>query len=351
MTANLIREWHPLVSTFLKEKRSPLIVILGPTASGKTGCSIEIAKYIEGMCRHSSLDSARDDMLGVTQAEIVNADSRQLYRHLNIGTAKITEAEIEGIPHHLIDVLDPNEEATAGWFQKEARGVIEEIQIRGAIPILVGGSMLYVSAIIDELTMAPVPDAALRERLMKEYDADAGASLHRRLQEIDPETAEKIHPNNKPRLVRAVEIFELTRTPKSAAVPQTELRTGIRGERPTDDSGVLILGMHWSRAQLMERIDQRTIQMFEAGWIEEVRSLLDQGYGPDDPGMKSHGYREIIEHLQSGEPTSRDELIKLISAKSRQYARRQVSWWRRDTRIHWLMQPASARLLAAPHAG
>lgn len=323
-------DFRLLVEEFLRVSKNPLIVVLGPTASGKTGFSIRLTHRIASFLGRN--------------AEIVNADSRQLYRHLDIGTAKITEEEMEGVPHHLIDVLDPKEEASAGRYQSEALRHVAGIRKRGNIPLLVGGSMLYISAVIDGLTMAPEADAAVRERLLQEYDRDQGASLHRRLTEIDPESAQGIHPNNKPRLIRAVEIFELTHQPKSSAVPRDELRPTEK--IPSKD--LLIFGIERPREELYERINMRTKEMFSCGWIAEVQDLLDRGYGHDDPGMKSHGYREIMEAILSGEPINESELAESIAAQSRHYARRQLSWWRNDLRIRWITQSPALYRETAP---
>ncbi|PIR48779.1 tRNA (adenosine(37)-N6)-dimethylallyltransferase MiaA [Candidatus Peregrinibacteria bacterium CG10_big_fil_rev_8_21_14_0_10_55_24] len=308
--------WLVDLDAHLQSAKRPLIVVLGPTASGKTACSIALAHWISEHCKRRS--------------EVVNADSRQLYRHLTIGTAKIRGEEMQGIPHHLLDVLDPREESTAGWYQTQASQVIGEIEGRGAVPMLVGGSMLYVSAVTDGLTMAPSPDRELRERLMEEYDRDHGESLYERLHAFDPDSAKRIHRRNKPRLVRAVEICELTRQSKSKTVPRGEL--GAKSDPRFD---LVILGMEWPRRELMERITQRTERMFADGWMEEVRRLLAQGYTPQDPGMKSHGYREIMRALLSG---NLDEavLMEEIAQKSRKYAKRQLTWWRRDRRIRWI---------------
>ncbi|MFA7681922.1 MAG: tRNA (adenosine(37)-N6)-dimethylallyltransferase MiaA [Candidatus Peribacteraceae bacterium] len=312
-------KWQPLVSRYVSSTQHPLIVVLGPTASGKTAFSIKLAMFL-----HTELQ--RD-------AEVVNADSRQLYRFLNIGTAKVTSEEMQDVKHHLIDVLDPTEEASAGWYQKEARWVVAEVQERGSFPLLVGGSMLYVSAIIDDLSMAPVPDSLLRARLINEYDLDGGKSLYARLCALDPQAAQSVHVHNKPRLIRAVEICEIMQKPKSVAVPQDELRPA-----QMDDNGIdcLLLGISLPREELVQRIAQRTTQMFADGWVDEVRDLLTRGYGPDDPGMKSHGYREIIHVLQGAEPLDEQALIHRIAQQSCQYARRQMSWWRNDSRIHWI---------------
>ena len=293
---------------------STLLVVVGPTASGKTAYSLTLAQQ-------------------VPRAEIVNADSRQLYTHLNIGTAKITKEEMQGIPHHLLDVLDPNEEVTVGWYQKEATRIIQDIHARGAVPILVGGSMLYVSAIIDNLHLAPAADDATRKRLMDEYDVDSGAALYKRLQILDPQSAATIHQHNKPHLVRAVEICELLQQPKSQAIPGTQRKGGKHVEQLYD---MQIFGMEWERDALVERINRRTELMFEQGWLAEVQSLLNAGYGPEAPAMKSHGYKEIMQYITTGEPHSLQELQESIAAKARQYAKRQMTWWRTDDRIEWI---------------
>ena len=309
-------DWKSDITGLLANADKPLIVILGPTASGKTSFSISVAKFIQSTGRG---------------AEVINADSRQLYKHLDIGTAKVSASETNGVPHHLLDVLDPKEEASSGWYQEEARAVIQDIHERGAVPLLVGGSMLYISSVVDELTMAPVPDPSLRNRLIDEYEEDNGATLYKRLQSIDPETAEKIHQNNMPRLVRAVEIYELLKEPKSSAVPKTELGSS-ENATPYD---LLIFGMQWKREEICDRINERTKLMFKDGWIEEVEDLLKQGYAMNDPGMKSHGYREIITYME-GSLDDLDVLQELIAAKTRQYARRQMTWWKSDERIQWV---------------
>jgi tRNA dimethylallyltransferase len=302
------------MNTSAKAKISDLIVILGPTASGKTRYSIEMAKGFE------------------YQVEVINADSRQLYKYLDIGTAKVSPKEMDGVSHHLINVLDPKEEISVGWYQTEAKRIIAEVKERGNMPMLVGGSMLYLSAITDGLSMAPTPSAELRQKLIDEYDKDQGKSLYKRLRDIDPETASKIHVNNKPRLVRAVEIFELTNEKKADVVPNSELRPR---DRILEYSNIRMVGINVDRVELHKRINERTRIMFENGWVEEVRELMDKGYGPDDPGMKSCGYREIMEDIRSGN-LDEEELIEVMSAKTRQYARRQLTWWRGDERINWI---------------
>ncbi len=318
MQSDLLRT----LDVFLGWAKKPLIVLLGPTASGKTALSLEVAKYIGG--------------------EIVNGDSRQLYKYLDIGTAKILLEEMEGIPHHLLSVKDPKEEVTVGWYQREAQRAIEEIHARKKIPLLVGGSMLYVSSIIDGLTLAPAADSALRASLEKEYAADGGMKLYQRLQEVDPEAAETIHMRNKPYVIRAVEIYEITKKPKSKSFVGVYPELRRRAQPDTHDT--LLLGLQMPRGDLKERIAKRVEEMFAAGWIEEVRELLSRGYTASDPGLKSHGYREIVQYLEELEKSGSDvdldamqESLKAkIVTKTSQYAKRQMTWWRNDERIHWV---------------
>ncbi len=270
-------KWQELLADFLgKNPQKPLITVIGPTASGKTNFSILLAHHLQ--------------TLGFVP-EIINADSRQVYTHLDIGTAKITEKEMEGIPHHLLSVLDPKEECTIAWFKTEVEKTIARLHSEKKIPILVGGSMLYVSAIVDGLEPMQA-DPELRDRLSKEYDADAGMTLFKRLEEIDPDSAATIPQENKKYVVRALEIFESTGVPKSKAIKKSA--------SPYDN---LIIGIDRDKEELNERIALRTEAMFQAGWIDEVKSLMERGYSKDDPAMQSHGYREIIEFLTLERPS------------------------------------------------
>ncbi len=313
----MIESWQKDLEVFIKKAERPLVVVLGPTASGKTSFSIQCAEYIDRELGKSS--------------EVINADSRQLYVGLNIGTAKITEEEMQGVPHHLIDVLDPNEEITVAGFKKMAEESINEIHSRSDIPILVGGSMLYISAIIDGLQFAPSADPQLRDELEKEYELDGGLTLYERLKEIDPETAAAFHANNKPYVIRAMEIINATGEPASKIKKRSDCKYDL-----------LIFGMEWLRDELTARITERTSLMFDEGWVGEVQGLMDQGYGPECPAMKSHGYREIMEQIDGGD-LDQSELQEIIAAKSRQYAKRQMTWWRRDNRIKWI-EPSYAAM-------
>ena len=314
-----------------KTSALPLAVIVGPTASGKTGASIALAKAIGER--------------GVA-VEIINADSRQCYKELDIGTAKITEEEMQGIPHHLFDALDPRTPITVAWYQKRAKEIIYEIQKRGALPVLVGGSMLYISAVIDGLALAPPGDPTLRKKLESDYDLDGGLTLYKKLQQIDPEAAAAFHANNKQYVVRAMEIFMTT-----GAKPS------LSKKKSKSDYDLFMIGIEWPREQLTKRIDARTKQMLDSGWIEEVQALLKAGYTREDPGMQSHGYREIESAISNGKwtplrPPQADFegqemengkfdttiLAENISAKVRQYAKRQMTWWKGDPRIRWVSE-------------
>lgn len=300
------RDWPTVTDDFLASaKRPPLIVVLGPTASGKTAFSVNLALHIG-------------------KAEIINADSRQLYKYLNIGTAKITDEEKRGVPHHLFDVLEPSEEVTIADYKKMAMDAIDDCHKRGVVPILAGGSMLYISAVVDGLEPLPAAPAELRARLEAEWDKDDGWTLYDKLVEIDPATAKSFEKQNKVYVVRAMELYEMT------------------GRKPSDlkktlppPYDILQFGMHWSREALVERIDARTKILLQSGWIEEVEGLLDKGFTAADPAMKSHGYREVMQWLSS-EDRDAAALESVIAAKTRQYAKRQMTWWEGDDRIEWI---------------
>ncbi|MBP9773963.1 MAG: tRNA (adenosine(37)-N6)-dimethylallyltransferase MiaA [Candidatus Peribacteraceae bacterium] len=309
MIAQIQHDWQSITRNFLQTAAKPLIVVLGPTASGKTGFSIQLAHFLQSDAH--------------TSAEIINADSRQLYKYLDIGTAKITQEEMENIPHHLFSVLDPKQPVTIGWYQREATAFIDQIQQRKHVPMLVGGSMLYISAIIDGLVPVEKSAPTIRSRLEAEYMIDGGVTLWKKLEAIDPQSAASIPHQNKHYLIRALEMHELTGKTKSQLSNQSVC--------PYD---VLIFGIHRERSALVHRINQRTKLMIENGWIKEVQSLIDRGYSIDDPAMESSGYREIAEFVVS--KGKKEDLIERISAKTRQYAKRQTTWWRNDGRIVWI---------------
>lgn len=327
--------WPAVLEKHLQDAKKPLIVVLGPTASGKTAFSVRLAKWMEAN--------------GGARGEIINADSRQLYRHLDIGTAKVTEQEKDGVSHHLFGVLDPAEEVTIAKYKDMAVKMIDEVHARGNVPILVGGSMLYISAVIDGLEPPAPVDKALREKLEAAYDADKGEALYAKLQEIDPETAAAFHRNNRPYLVRAMAMYEASGIAPSAQKQKFDC--------PYD---LLLFGMYWDRKSLTDRIKARTPLLLKAGWVEEVMGLRKMGYDKNTPAMKSHGYREVLEaierkekatgigdwRLEIGESKLVDEvsqdleLIETIDMKTRQYAKRQMTWWKHDERIQWVEMSA-----------
>jgi len=303
-----VKKWQSIVQDFLDARDPrPLIVLIGPTASGKTALSIELAMWL---------------IENGTKVEIVNADSRQLYKHLDIGTAKITKAEMKDVSHHLFSVLDPKESVSIAWYQREATRAIDELHGRNVVPILVGGSMLYVSSIVDGLK--PVAsDPLARKKLEEEYDRDQGISLHGRLSALDLEAAESIPRQNKVYVVRAMELISVSGKKKSESIEKRE-----------SPYSMLILGMDVDRDHLKNRISARIDEMFERGWIDEVKDLLAKRYGKDDPGMQSVGYREILEAIEKR--TDPRDCIGVIATKTWQYAKRHITWWKDDPRVRWI---------------
>lgn len=297
------------IEEFLAVASKPALVLLGPTASGKTSLSIQVAQQIPGI-------------------EIINADSRQLYKYLNIGTAKITTEEMQGVPHHLFDVLDPKQEVSVGWYKRQVYQKITELHNQNKIPLLVGGSMLYISAVVDNFAL-PVPiDESIRSRVQQEFEVHGAEHMHKKLQKHDPEAAATIHPHNTQHLLRAVEIVYQTGSAK------TEVLKDATNDSPFE---WLQCGIQRERSDLVERITTRTEQLFTQGWLPEVKDLLQRGYTKYDPGMMSYGYRECIEFIESGS-TDLASLKEVIAKKTRAYAKRQMTWWKRDERIHWLHQ-------------
>ncbi len=325
-----------MIVPWLQKAKKPLIVVLGPTSSGKTDYSIRLAQRLNAI--YSTPETAISDRRAATRrrssenvygsTEIINADSRQIYQYLDIGTAKITQAEMQDVSHHLFSVLDPKEKLTVAWYKKEATRMIDEIQSRGHVPMLVGGSMLYISAVIDNFELAPVASPELRAKLEEEYDKDAGETLFKRLQELDPDAAASFAKENKRYVIRALEMFETTGKPKQKGIVN-----------PKSEYDLFLIGMDVPREVLHERIAVRAEKMIEAGWIDEVKGLLQKGYTAEDPGMESHGYYEIIQLLEG--KMSQEEAKKRIIEQTRQYVKRQTTWWRKDERIHWIAPSSS----------
>jgi len=294
-----------------------LIVIVGATGTGKSGLSLDIA---ESLAQRGQ------------PVEIVNADAMQLYRGMDVGTAKLRPDERRGIPHHMLDVLDPLDEASVADFQRDARRVIAEIESRGASPLLVGGSGLYVSSVIYDFTF-PGTDAAVRERLEAELVSTGPGMMHRRLLAVDPVAAQAIGPSNGRRLVRALEVFEITGKPFGSGLPADDALW-----RPAQ-----IFGLRAPRDELVARLDERVGQMWRDGLVAEVEGLLPHGLGVT--AARAIGYAQAAAQLR-GELTEA-EAIEQTAMFTRKYARRQVSWFRRYDAIEWLDYDDPARLQTA----
>jgi len=278
-----------------------VISIVGPTAAGKSDLAVNLALSLGG--------------------EAVNTDSMQLYRGMDIGTAKITPAERRGVPHHLLDIWDVTEAASVAEYQSLVRKVIAEIQGRDRIPVLVGGSGLYVRAALDELDF-PGTDPAVRDRLEAELEAYGSGVLFSRLRESDPEAARAILPTNGRRIVRALEVIEITGKPFTANLPQNRYL----------DPATAQIGLVVPRPELDERIKLRVDRMWEAGFVDEVRSLA--GIRDGKTAGLALGYAQVLRFL-AGECSEEEARAETVQATKR-FARRQESWFKRDPRIHWL---------------
>ena len=285
-----------------------LISIVGPTGTGKSDLGLAMARSL---------------LEGGHATEIVNTDSMQFYRGMNIGTAKLAESERGGITHHLIDWLEVTEESTAAEYQLKAREVIEGIQSRGAVPILVGGSMLYIAAVLNTFEF-PGQDEELRAKLEQELIEVGPGLMHRKLQELDPVAASRIDPLNGRRIVRAIEIVSVTGAPFAASLP----------DDPESWQPVLEIGLNSERSHLVERLNQRVEKMWQRGLVDEVEQLLEHGLREAKTSKRAIGYAQALAQLD-GEITKAEaiEQTKLLTAR---YARRQMSWFRRDKRINWL---------------
>jgi len=293
----------------LTERLQPILVIAGPTATGKTGAAIELARHFGG--------------------ELVGADSVQVYRGFDIGSAKPTVTELGGVSHHLIDVFDPNEEVDAVAYADLADVAIREIRDRGHLPIVVGGTGLWIRALVRGLVDVPAVDRELRQRLEDAAMNDGAAALHARLAEIDLISAEAIHPNDALRIVRALEVYEQTGTPLGK----------LRAEHALGEAryrAVLIV-LEMSHERHGAVIEDRAKQMLEAGWIEEVRSLRAR-WGDEIRPFGSVGYREILDHLRDG--ISIDETLRRIRKSTRIYARRQRTWFKGEPGVSWRSERA-----------
>ena len=291
--------------------RSRIVVIGGPTGAGKTRFAIDLARRFDG--------------------EIVGADSMQIYRRMDIGTAKPTPVEQAAVPHHLIDVVDPDDAFDAAAYAVMATDAIDRIIERGHAVFVVGGTGFYIKALIYGLFEEGPGDAAVRCRLRQQAADEGTAALHRRLAAIDPEAAAKIHPNDTYRIVRALEVFSVTGEPLS----RFQRRHGFRQPR----FHTLELGLTWPRPILYERIDRRVDAMLEEGFLDEVRQLLADGYSRDLKSMQSLGYRHLAAVIDGEVPL--DEAVRTLKRDHRRYAKRQLTWFGARPGIHWLSPDAS----------
>lgn len=288
--------------------QSKLIAVVGPTGAGKSDLGLRLAQQI---------------IAAGGKAEIVNSDSMQFYRGMDIGTAKLSLPERLGINHHLIDWLDITDESTAAEYQAVARPLIENLQAKGIVPILVGGSMLYVAAVLNNFEF-PARDAQLREQLEQQLDELGPHEMHRRLKEIDPVAASRIIPENGRRSVRAIEIITLTGQPFAAALP----------DQPEDWQPVLEIGVNGPREDLVLRLEKRVHKMWNLGLVEEVRSLIPLGVRSGKTSSRAIGYSQALAQIDG--VMSEAEAIADTVRLTQKYARRQMSWFRRDNRINWL---------------
>ncbi|MFK8906708.1 tRNA (adenosine(37)-N6)-dimethylallyltransferase MiaA [Streptomyces sp. YS-3] len=286
-----------------------VIAVVGPTAAGKSDLGVFLAQQLGG--------------------EVVNADSMQLYRGMDIGTAKLTPQERGGVPHHLLDIWDVTEPASVAEYQKLARAEIDRLLAEGRTPVLVGGSGLYVRGAIDVLDF-PGTDPEVRARLEGELEQDGPGALHRRLAAADPEAARAILPSNGRRIVRALEVIEITGKPFTANLP---------GHDSVYDT--VQIGVDVGRPELDERITVRVDRMWEAGLVDEVRALEAQGLREGRTASRALGYQQVLTALagECGEEEARAETVRA----TKRFARRQDSWFRRDPRVHWLSGAAEHR--------
>lgn len=300
-----------------------LWAVVGATGTGKTALSLDLAEAL--IARGGA-------------AEIVNADAMQLYRGMDIGTAKLTVSERRGIPHHLLDVLDVTDEAAVAWYQDAARTAIRGIFARGADAILVGGSGLYVSSVLFNFRFPP-RDAAVRARLEAELDREGAGVLFARLRERDPATAARVDPRNRRRIVRALEVLEQGSETHGAALPDAP---GLWHE-PTR-----VVGVHVPRDQLVARLDGRVERMWRDGLAGEVARLRDQGLEQGVTARRAIGYAQALEQLSGG--LTEADAIAQTQALTRRYARRQVSWFKRYADVTWVDPGADAAALARSYA-
>lgn len=282
-------------------------VIVGPTASGKSDLGIRLALTHGG--------------------EIINLDSIQVYRRIRIATAKVPQAERQGVPHHLIDIVEPTENFTAGDYARLAARTIEEVEARGHTAILVGGTGFYLRALVKPLFVGPLTDVTLRARLSRLRDLRGPEHLHRMLARVDPQAARSLSPRDWSRTMRALEVFFQTGRRISVSQPETP-------PAPELAARICVIALNPPREELYLRINSRADQMFAGGLVEEVEALLKSGVPPTAKAFQAHGYRRVVEYLQG--KRTRDEALNQMKLDTRHYAKRQLSWWRSQAGVKWI---------------
>ncbi len=292
-----------------------VIVITGPTATGKTALSVALAQALNG--------------------EIISADSMQIYKGMDIGTAKVTPEETMGIAHHMVDIADPKENFSVSRWVDMAAEACEDIFARGKVPIIAGGTGLYIDSLLSgrDFAAAPETDEALRERLSEEYDSIGGEAFREKLRLVDAERAEKLHPSDKKRLTRAMEVYILTGETITAHDERTRAL-------PKRYESLRLALTYENRETLYSRIDRRVDAMVDMGLFDEVESLLRSGLEEGSTAMQAIGYKEVAAYFAGR--LSREEAIDKIKQESRRYAKRQLTWLRRDSGIHWIYRDGAA---------
>ena len=290
-----------------KGKKPLVVAIAGPTATGKTEAAVAVCEALDG--------------------EVLSMDSMQIYRRMSIGTAKPAAAETRGIPHHLLSYVEPGTDYTVAEYQRDARAAMLDVLGRGKLPVFVGGTGLYLQAVSHPLTFGAAGGRSeARVRLEAAADEPGGPRrLFERLAAVDPSSAERLHVNNTRRVIRALEVYELTGTPLSAQQADWEAE-------PEQD--FLVFALSWPRDALYRRINSRVDRMMEAGLVDEVRGLLESGVPPESQAMQAIGYKEVVALLCGG--CTREDAVEAIKRNSRRYAKRQLTWLRRDSRVRWV---------------
>jgi tRNA dimethylallyltransferase len=292
-------------------KQPFVLAIVGPTASGKTPVSLLLAERLNG--------------------EIVSADSRQIYKYLDIGTAKPTPADRARVKHHFIDILELGEEYSAGQFGQEARRVIERMFQRGKLPILVGGSGLYVKAVVDGLFEGPGRDPDVRSRLSEQMGREGVGSLLEALRKVDPSAVANMTEVKPRRLIRALEVYAITGRPISEFHAEQETKPKFKAVQ---------VGLDWKRAELYDRINERVDRMIAGGLVDEVKRLRARGYNRHLNALNTVGYKEVFDYLEGS--CSLEDAVRLIKQNTRRYAKRQLTWFRADRRIRWVSMSAAS---------